>query len=232
MYTLEEQIEEIQRGNQTLQNEVIMAYQPFVARCVSDVCKRYIHQEHDDEFSIGLIAFHEAMHLYSEEKGSSFLAFAQVIIKRKVIDYIRKEKRQYIQPLLDVEEEDEHMENPEEISIAKKNYQLEEEAWQRKQEILELSKELKQYKISFQELAEISPKHQDARESAIFVAKQIAADQTLREYVLRKKRIPIKKLLRIVPVSKKTLERNRKYILTIFVVLTGDYMYLNEYIRG
>ncbi|MCY7801218.1 RNA polymerase subunit sigma, partial [Bacillus haynesii] len=62
--TLEESVISIQKGNQQLQNELIDQYKPFVAKTVSSVCKRYI-DEKDDEFSIGLIAFNEAIEKYS-----------------------------------------------------------------------------------------------------------------------------------------------------------------------
>ncbi|MFC4386774.1 RNA polymerase sigma-I factor [Gracilibacillus marinus] len=230
-YTLEDQIERIQRGDRRLENEIIKAYHPYIAKCVADVCKRYI-QRNDDEFSIGLMAFHEAIQLYSKDKGASFLTFAQLIIKRRLIDFIRKEQRQPSVQSLDFNENEELVESPLEFSEAKKIHQLKEESWYRKQEIMELSEQLRQYKISFQELTEISPKHKDARESAIEVAKKLVADEELRGYVLEKKRIPIKKLLKIVTVSKKTLERNRKFILTIFIILTGDYVFLREYLEG
>lgn len=41
----------------------------------------------------------------------------------------------------------------------------------------------------------------------------------------------MKELTRHVKVSKKTLERNRKYILAIFIILSEDYIYLKEYIK-
>ncbi|MFP2989070.1 sigma-70 family RNA polymerase sigma factor, partial [Bacillus velezensis] len=89
---LEQSAISIQQGDIELQNALIEQYKPFVAKTVSSVCNRYI-DEKDDEFSIGLIAFNEAIEKYSAEKGNSLLAFAELIIKRKVIDYIRKEAR-------------------------------------------------------------------------------------------------------------------------------------------
>lgn len=71
---------------------MIEDYQPFIATSVSRVCKRYIDQEQDDEFSIGLIAFNEAIDSFHEGKGSSFFTFARLVISRKVIDYIRQQK--------------------------------------------------------------------------------------------------------------------------------------------
>ena len=66
--SLESKVLLIQQGDTTLQNELIHSYKPFVAKTVSSVCKRYIH-ESDDEFSIGLIAFNEAI-LYQNDSFS------------------------------------------------------------------------------------------------------------------------------------------------------------------
>ncbi|MDP4163234.1 MAG: sigma factor, partial [Bacillota bacterium] len=90
--TLEESVLLIQQGENALRNELIDSYKPFIAKTVSGVCKRYIY-ETDDEFSIGLIAFNEAIDKYSSERGSSLLSFSEVLITRRVIDYIRKQAR-------------------------------------------------------------------------------------------------------------------------------------------
>lgn len=48
---------------------------------------------YSDEFSIGLQAFNEALDAYQSDKGASFLYFAKMVINRRVIDYIRKNKK-------------------------------------------------------------------------------------------------------------------------------------------
>src|SRR5699024_4535812 len=121
--------------------------------------------------------------------------------------------------------------NTNEVNASTDLYRQKEEAWYRREEIKEYNLELKTYKLSLLELTEIAPKHADARESAIRVAKKIYENETLKNYVLSKKKLPLKQLLNIVTVSKKTLERNRKYILAIFIVLNGDYLYLNDYLK-
>ncbi|KAF0201059.1 MAG: hypothetical protein FD167_5717, partial [bacterium] len=35
-----------------------------------------------------------------------------------------------------------------------------------------------------------------------------------------------------VKVSRKTLERQRKYIIALAVILTGEYYFLDEYVEG
>ncbi|MBS4188977.1 RNA polymerase sigma factor SigI [Bacillus sp. FJAT-49705] len=231
--TLEETVILIQQGDTALQNDLIQSYKPFIAKTVSSVCKRYIH-ESDDEFSIGLIAFNEAIQKYSHDKGSSLISFAEVIIKRRVIDYIRKQvKYQNLKLDIDVGQGEEDqiaatIEN--ELSIEQYNRKTEEES--RREEILQFTEILRQYDLSFSDLIEQSPKHADARKNAMNIARIICENEGLRQVLLEKKRLPIKQLEEHVSVSRKTIERNRKYIIAISIILISDYVYLQDYIKG
>ncbi|MFB1051147.1 RNA polymerase sigma-I factor [Paraliobacillus sp. JSM ZJ581] len=231
MDSLESKVYEIQLGNRTLQNELLRAYKPYIAKCVSEVCKRYIDPKKDDEFSIGLFAFYEAINCYSETKGSSFLSFARLVIKRKTIDYIRKERAKSVVVSLDKVQENEKLENPLEIDAANKAFRIQQDNWNRRQEILLLNKQLQAYKLSISELVKVSPKHKDARRNAINIACLLYNDMEMRNFILKKKRIPMKQLVQKVDVSKKTLERNRKYILAIFIMLDGEFIYLQDCIK-
>jgi len=231
--SIEELIKEIQKGDLELQNQLISKYKPFIAKTVSTVCKRYI-DEQDDEFSIGLIAFNEAIEKYSTDKGSSLLAFAELIIKRRVIDYIRKEAKNGRMVHFDLmdEEEEEFSQSKIEanLSIDEYNRLLEQE--HRKEEILYYRKILKDFGLTFEELVEQSPKHMDARQNAIKVAKVLIEEESLKSILFEKKRLPIKQLEKKVDVSRKTIERNRKYIIAMAIILAGDYVYLKDYIKG
>ncbi|APC50175.1 RNA polymerase sigma-I factor [Virgibacillus halodenitrificans] len=229
---LEKMIASAQQGDELIQNYLLKTYQPFIAKCVSEVCKRYIDPKKDDEFSIGLSAFNEAILSYSPDKGSSFLSFANLVVKRKVIDYIRYVQKRPLGISLDETYDAELMENPIEIVAVKRNFQMEQDAWRRKEEIMDFKEKLKEYKLTLLELTESSPKHKDARDSAVRTARILFEDEKLHSYVLDKKKLPIKDLIKRVNVSKKTLERNRKFILAIFVVLSNDYVYLQDYLKG
>jgi RNA polymerase sigma factor len=229
---LEELITNAQKGDETALNFLLKNYQPFIAKCVSEVCKRYIDPDRDDEFSIGLSAFNEAIRLFSKDRGSSFLTFANLIIKRKVIDYIRSQNKYPAAISLDETYDAEKMENPIEIEAVKDIYQQEQEAWYRRQEILEFKEKLATYKLTLLELSEVAPKHRDARDSAVKIARVLREDPKLRDFVEQKKKLPIKELAKQVDVSKKTLERNRKFILAIFIILGEDYVFLHDYLKG
>lgn len=231
--SLDDKVAAAKEGDDEAKNEMLKQYQPFIAKSVSEVCKRYIDPTKDDEFSIGLLAFNEAIQSYSCDKGSSFLSFARLVIKRKVIDHIRNEQKRIKVTSLDEDfYEEDQMENPLEVSAAKDRHRLETEAWHRKEEIMEFQAQLERYKLSFDELIDSSPKHRDARESAVQVARLVYEDSELRNQVLDKGRLPIKDLIDRVDVSKKTLERNRKFIIALVLILNGDYVYLKDYLKG
>ncbi|MGM8214772.1 RNA polymerase sigma-I factor [Bacillaceae bacterium W0354] len=233
--SLEEHVLAVQQGDEETRHHLLTNYQPFIATCVSKVCKRYIDPEKDDEYSVGLMAFNEAIESYSENKGSSFLSFARLVISRKVIDYIRSVNKEPIHVSLDYSDSDDSNDGDSYWIVseaAKEAYHEDETAWYRRVEIEEYSKKLQEYKLSFSELVQISPKHHDARESAKKIAKFVYHNQEIKEYVLEKKRLPIKKILPHVDVSKKTIERNRKYILAIFILLHEEFVFLKDYVKG
>src|SRR5699024_1279570 len=140
-----------QEGDGTIQNFLLRSYQPFIATCVSEVCKRFIDPKKDDEFSIGLWAFNEAILSYTPDRGCSFLSFAKLVVKRKVIDYIRYIKRK--QPFFSLDEtyDAEKMENPREISAVKNRYMQEQDWIKLKEELMEYKEKLGMYKLSLKE---------------------------------------------------------------------------------
>lgn len=229
--SIEEIVVRIQQGDTDMHDYLLKSYQPFTAKAVSEVCKRYIDPLTDDEFSIGLSAFNEAIFLYSPEKGNSFLSFAKLIVKRKVIDYIRYNSKRQNYLSFDQFYDEEQMENPAEISVVIDQYFEEQDILNRREETLDYREKLREFNLSLPELVQASPKHRDARDNAVKIARMLVNNKELKEYVLTKKKLPIKKLEKRVPVSKKTLERNRKFILAIFIVLNGNYVYLQDYLK-
>ncbi|PFO06412.1 RNA polymerase sigma-I factor [Bacillus sp. AFS076308] len=231
--TLEETVLLVQQGDQELLNQLIDSYKPFIAKTVSSVCRRYIY-ESDDEFSIGLIAFNEAIEKYSADRGSSLLSFSEIIIKRRVIDYIRKQtKNQHIS--IDITNPIQEEESPGTVivnELSLDEFYKKNDEQLRKEEILHFQKMLTSFDLSFSDLVENSPKHADARKSAIQTAKILVANPELKEILLDKKRLPIKQLETRVNVSRKTIERNRKYIIAVALILSSDYVYMKDYIKG
>lgn len=232
--TPESKVLHIQDGDIRLRNEFITDYQPYVAKVTSRFCKRYIDPSRDDEFSIALGAFNEAINQFSPESGRSFLSFAETVIRRRLIDYVRKESKfagQIPYSSFEVEDDEDSVVNPVEIHQAIEQYEKNKTIEERKSEIVDFSRCLGEFGISFNDLVEGSPKHSDSREALFSIAGRLARNPGLMAIVLSKKMLPIKELLELVDVSRKTLERNRKFIIAVALIYCGPYPYLKHYLN-
>ena len=63
----------------------------FIIKCACVTCRRLI-TESDDEWSIALVAFYEAVKKYDEEKGR-FASYAKMVISSRLKDYFDRESR-------------------------------------------------------------------------------------------------------------------------------------------
>lgn len=232
---VESLVQQIQQGDEKARNDFLKKYQPFVGQVASKVCKRYIDPAHDDEFSVALEAFNEALHQFRQGKGSSFFSFADLVIRRRVIDYIRKESRRRkhtysFDETMEVEGNG-NGENQYEVEASTLQYALDQEASMRREEIAHFQERLQEYGIRLLELPDNTPKHVDARQNAVEIAKTVVGHPELRKRLLQKKRLPMKELMDHIGMSRKTVERNRNYIIAVALILIEDYQYLRSYVN-
>ncbi|WP_458411998.1 RNA polymerase sigma-I factor [Schinkia sp. CFF1] len=228
---IEELVFRAQSGDERVRHDLLDQYKPFVKKVVSKACKRYI-SESMDEFSVGLLALNEAVDQFNKDQGSKFLTFATVVINRRIIDYIRKESRHQHILLSDEEDEDGNIqENYIERKTSLDKYEADEVSKNRVEEIKEYQKLLFSYGITFEVLSNECPKHMDARENAKLIAKTVAEDVEIRTSLVEKKRLPIKDIESLVSCSRKTIERNRKYIIAIALIYIGEFNALKSYIE-
>ena len=73
-------------------DQLIGTYMPFIKAETAKFLKRPPMEGHDDELSIAMIAFHEAIGGYSRTRGA-FLKYAAMLIRSRLIDYSRREQR-------------------------------------------------------------------------------------------------------------------------------------------
>lgn len=224
----------IKQGDELQREQFIADYKPYIVKVTSRFSKRYIDPSKDDEFSVALLAFNEAINQFDSQAGKSFLGFAETVIRRRLIDYVRKEQK-HLQTvpysMYDAETEDQPQYNSIETLQALSAYETKQTDTDRRGEIEELSMELENYGITFLELVDHSPKHKDSRQLLIGIARVLAMDAKLMDIVRQTRRLPIKELMELCAVSRKTIERNRKYIISIALILTGTYPFLNDYLQ-
>ncbi len=207
-------------------DEFIRKYIPFIKSEVSKFLGRPVDDSLDDEYSIGMIAFYEALISYNSERGA-FLSYASIIIKSRLIDNMRKEKRHSAVLSLDSPVSDD--EAAVNFIADNKNEHAEYElSLATKEEIEELVCMLKEFGVSLSDVADNCPRQKktlDACRAALEYAKN---DKKAFDDFLRTKRLPLARISKGCRVERKTLERHRKYLVALFLIQTNGY----EIIRG
>lgn len=211
-------------------NRFIEEYKPFIASCVQKYTGRFVEYGRDDELSIGLLAFHEAIHSYNEEKGN-FFTFANQVIKRRLIDYYRKQKKFRIETSIESTMTDGE-EDTYDYSVQESIEQYTKTELQniRKLELQELKSELEKWNISFFDVAQASPKWQRTRKLYVDIIRYIANDKSMIEVMKQKRYLPIAKICSQLKVNRKKVERGRNYIIAGVLIMTGDYEYIRDFI--
>ncbi|HHW08051.1 MAG TPA: RNA polymerase subunit sigma, partial [Clostridia bacterium] len=90
--TLNQRVLRIQNKQEEME-PLIREYKPFILATARKCSSKSYITEQDDEYSVALLAFAEAIRGYRQDKGS-FLSFAKRIIQMRCIDYYRKSKRE------------------------------------------------------------------------------------------------------------------------------------------
>lgn len=231
--SLEDLLQGAQSGDREAREKLISQYQPFILSSASEVCGRYLVMGQDDEVSISLMAFNEAIDSYDKEKQAGFLGFAKTVIKRRLIDYFRREAKRGGEILTSdfVDAEDDKETNAWEVREAEATFRERQAVYERREEIAHYQSKLKEMGISLQEVVACAPKHEDARLRAMELAYMVSSNPLFKEYLQEKKTIPISKLEKVAGCSAKTIERQRKYIIAVALILMGDYHYLRDYIK-
>jgi len=201
----------------------------FIYGIAYKICKRKLDWTNDEELSIALIAFNNACDKYSEEKGN-FFSFASVIIKNALIDFFRKANNT---PYLAFDNPSEdNKEDYIDYKISIDNYQLEMENKKRAEEIALFSLELSKYKLSFKELVDSSPSHVDTRNNLLNLAIACSRDNNILDYIKNKRLLPISQIALLTNTKKKYLEKWRRYLLTLILILsTEEYPYIKSYLN-
>lgn len=220
---LEQILKKVQEEGSTAErNMLIEHYRPFILRTVSHVCKRQIGWNHD-ESSVGLIAFNEAIDRYNETLGKSFDNFAFMLIRNRLVDEFRKQETILrSESVIYDHVQDEFAQTALEIASAMEAYEREQTAFELAQELTLYDETLQEYGVSLEELEDYSPKHRDSRKQFIQMAKLFSGHADWVEILHTTKRLPMKEMLDFFKVSRKTLERNRKYLIALVLIYSSE----------
>jgi len=214
-------------------------YESHIRAVASSVRHNFVTKS-DDEWSIALEAFHTAVQTYDMEKGS-FLSYADLVMKRKLIDYSRKQgkydQEEIVDPYLfesDSRSQDENdgaLQSEVSRQVAITSLSMEEDRQSIALEINAISGILSGYGFSFMELTEVSPHAEKTRKACAKAVNYILQSPVLAKEMRRSKQLPIKIIEKNEKLPRKILERHRKYIIAAVEILSGEYPNLAEYLH-
>ena len=208
-------------------DRLIGTYLPFIKTETAKFLKRPPIEGHDDEFSIAMIAFHEAIGGYSRTRGA-FLKYAAMLIRSRLIDYSRREQRHSRVISLDAPAREENTTLGEVLVGERDPHEETASRDATRAEIEELARQMKEFGVDLSDVADNCPKQQrtlDACRKALQYARE---NPELLDDLLKTKRLPIGQLAAGSGVERKTLERHRKYMVALLLIYTNGY----EIIRG
>ncbi len=224
-------IQQVYEAKEDMQaaDQLIRTYLPFIKTETAKFLQRPPIEGQDDELSIAMIAFHEAILGYSRGRGA-FLTYAAMLIRSRLIDYSRKERRHSGHLSLDTPmgEVQDGATFGELLSNEEEHQEVHAVREATKAEIEELSRQMEAFGVSLTDVAENCPRQQRTLEACRKVLEYAKNDKALLDEILRTRRLPMTKLAKESKVELKTLERHRKYILALLLICTNGY----EIIRG
>jgi len=206
-------------GDEQARENLIKQLQPFIKKEAQRICGRTLDWEYDDELSIAMIALNEAIDAYDREKNDSFIPFARLVIKRRLVDYFRKNASPYSLP-------------GDEVIIHQTGVYEDWDQNEKEREILDYRNLLLQFNISLEMVAKAQPRHQKVKVRLRHVAKKLAEEKELMEYLYNKGKLPKQRLCEKAGVTPRMLERSRVYVIALALLLYQEnFPFLQDYVR-
>ncbi|MGL5347889.1 MAG: RNA polymerase subunit sigma [Peptostreptococcaceae bacterium] len=205
-------------------NALIESHMPFIINTISKLTNKYVSIENDEELSVALLAFNEAVNKYSDERGP-FLPFAKLVITSRLKNYFKKENKNYVSVSLENLEEEgiqisEEIKNP----VDNKDLLID--------EIEKLKEEIDMFGFNLEDLVDEAPKHSDTRKRAINISENISEDENLTSFMYSKKRLPIKQISLKYSVTEKIIKGSKKFITTGVIIFYKNFRNLKLWIKG
>jgi RNA polymerase sigma factor len=222
---------EAKHDQQILEN-ILKKNEFIILKCASKVTHRYITKS-DDEWSIALHAFTQAVDSYDLDRGS-FISFAELVMKRRLIDYIKSRVKYSpelsVDPIVfDTEPEEETQDAAIRAAVAEQVSSQDRNDL--KYEIDAANTTFQTYGFTFYELSECSPHANKTKKACANAVSFMLDNPVLISDMRSSKQLPLKIVEKESKVPRKILERHRKYIIAAIEILSGGYPYLAEYLR-
>ena len=213
------------RGDSLAADELVRRFLPFIRSETAKVIHRGV-SDSDDELSVAMMAFHEAVLAYERLRGA-FLPFAARAIRSRIIDFHRREQRHRGQLSLHEKNEDDR-ELADTLAVGTDPISERTDRTAARQEIAHFALGLSEFGLSLTDIADNCPRQARTLSACHRALDYARGNPELLEQTVRTKKLPITSLAAGAGVERKTLERHRKYMMALLLAYTNGF----EIIRG
>ncbi|MBN2898312.1 MAG: hypothetical protein JXO44_06035 [Clostridia bacterium] len=213
-------IETCQQGDEPLRNYLIKQYLPFIVKTTSAHLKRYVEIENNDELTIAMIAFDEAISKFDPLKGT-FFAFAERVIITRLIDFQRTGDKEHT-----LSYDDPESAIAEHISDSNN---LENEVVQQT-DIENYEASLRNFGLSYDDLIVATPKHIKTRQTALSIGKRSSEEPPIVEKLYQAKRLPITKIATRFKITVKIIKRSKALITSVIIAYVEKFETITQWI--
>lgn len=208
---------------------IIQTQERTILKITSRVTHRFVTKS-DDEWSVALYAFSKAIDTYNADTGP-FLTYAETVIRRSLIDEFRKQtrrSREIAVPPNTFDGAGEELEfSSVQYAVVRNSIRAADSSL--RDEITALAGACESFGFVFSDLIQVSPRQEKTRSACARAVRFLLCDPERLERLFETHQLPMQALIQQAFLSKKLLDRHRKYIITATIVLTGDYPALAEY---
>jgi len=199
------------RQSEVARNSMLEKYIPFIVKSISEITGRYVRIGDSDEFSIGLMAFNEAIDRYDAQRGP-FLSYAKLVIASRIKNHIERTAKESVP--ITVEAIDQ-IQSDQAIKGYHESNVLEDEIEKWKNELIK-------FNITFGDLLERKPKHKDTKNRAIEISIAVSQNEPIVSTMFQKYRLPIQVIHQKMRYSVKVLEGSRIFIISVVIIFVKE----------
>ena len=221
--------------SESVREDFIRQQEQLILKTASHASYRYITKS-DDEWAVALSAFSDAIDRYDLSRGD-FLPFAQMLIKRALIDYHRSASSHlteistspFVLEGIDEADDESELDRSAYLAVVDQSRAAADRSLQ--DEILAANEMLQQYGFRFFDLTDCSPQQEKTKQECAKAVRYVLSQPDLLYELEKSRKLPIRAVTKGSDISKKTLDRYRKYIIMAILILNGDYPQLSDYLK-
>ena len=220
-------IARIQAGDEQLREQFITDCVPEIKHLVRRISHSFL-AEQEDEFSIALEAFNQAINRFRSNMNVPFFSYAHLLIKHRLFDWIRQQRGSH--SALSFSDCDSADGVPLEDQLPDPKSALVGQNLEINESLLQLELQLQLFGFSLPRVTARFPKHQDSQLMCIRIARQLSEDEQLYSHLIAKHQLPGTELARRCEVPVKTIEKNRASIILLTLLIRSDLQGIHSYI--